>query len=184
MTATNLWRRLQQLVIHRILHLDDTPHRIASGVFLGSVVAFTPTPGFQIVIYLLLATALRANKVAGIPILFVSNPFTAVPVTYITWWVGAALLNPKTVVTSATIRAWLGDTSQTLRDEGLSQLLDQGFWTQMLALLGTAAGELWLGGILCGLIVGLPAYFSTRWAINAVRHLREARGLPHGPMDP
>jgi hypothetical protein len=33
------------------------------------------------------------------------------------------------------------------------------------------------------LAVALPAYFLTRRGINAVRHLREGRHLPHGPID-
>jgi len=35
----------------------------------------------------------------------------------------------------------------------------------------------------CGLLVALPSYFVTRRGINAFRHLREGRRLPHGPMD-
>ena len=62
MKLNGLWRRLQQIVIHNILHLDDTPHRIAWGVFIGAMVAFTPTLGFQIVIYLAVAALLRSNQ--------------------------------------------------------------------------------------------------------------------------
>ena len=62
-----------------LLRVRDTPRRIAWGVFLGSVVAMTPTLGFQIVLYVAIATVLRANKLSGIPILFISNPITAVP---------------------------------------------------------------------------------------------------------
>jgi uncharacterized protein (DUF2062 family) len=179
-----LWRRLQQIVIHNILHLDDTPHRIAWGVFIGSVVAFTPTLGLQIVIYLPLAALLRANKVSGIPLLFITNPLTAAPVYYVTWWVGAAVLNPEQEVTPATIKTWLGNTGRTLRDDGLTGLLQGDFWAEAGRLLGATGAELWVGGLLCGLIVGLPAYLWTRWAINALRRLREARQLPHGPIDP
>ena len=45
MNLRDLWRRLKQIVFHNILHLDDTPHRIAWGVFLGAMIAFTPTLG-------------------------------------------------------------------------------------------------------------------------------------------
>jgi uncharacterized protein (DUF2062 family) len=41
-----------------------------------------------------------------------------------------------------------------------------------------------MGGLVCGLILALPAYFVTRWGINALRHLREERRLSHGPIDP
>ena len=50
MNLRDTWRRLKQIVLHNILHLDDTPHRIAWGVFIGAMIAFTPTLGLQIVL--------------------------------------------------------------------------------------------------------------------------------------
>jgi uncharacterized protein (DUF2062 family) len=183
MKPRDLWRRLQQIVVHNILHLDDTPHRIAWGVFLGWIVAATPTLGFQIVIYLALATLLGANKVSGIPILFVTNPFTAVPFYYVTWWLGAAVLHPEKEVTRATIKNWLGNAGRALKDGGAGRLLESDFWAGAGQLLTSTGEELWIGGLIFGLAVGVPSYLLTRWGINAVRHLREGRRLPHGPMD-
>lgn len=183
MNALDLWRRLQQIIVHNILHLDDTPHRIAWGVFIGAIIAFTPTLGLQILIYIPVATLLGANKVSGIPILFVSNPFTAVPLYYMTWKVGAAVIHPEREVTRATIHGWLGNTGRQIRDGGLSRLLEADFWQEAGRLLASTGAELWVGGLLCGLVVALPTYFLTRWGINAVRHLREGRRLPHGPID-
>ncbi|MGB5812326.1 MAG: DUF2062 domain-containing protein [Polyangiales bacterium] len=187
MNARAVWRRLQQFVFHNILHLDDTPHRIAWGVLLGALIAFTPTLGLQIVFYVLVATLLSANKVSGIPILFVSNPFTAVPLYYTTWSVGAWVLHPENsgrVVTHDTIKTWLGDTGRALKETGVERLLDRDFWVDTGRVLLSTGDELWVGGFVLGILTGVPLYFVTRWGINAVRHLREGRGLPHGPIDP
>ncbi len=183
MNLGSMWRRLQQIVFHNILHLDDTPHRIAWGVFIGAIIAFTPTLGLQILLYIPVATLLRANKVSGIPILFISNPFTAVPLYYMTWKVGAAVMRPEREVTQATIKQWLGTTGRALRNDGPSRLLEVDFWQEVGRLFASTGAELWIGGLLCGIVVALPTYFLTRWGINAVRHLREGRRLPHGPMD-
>ncbi len=183
MNLRDLWRRVQQIVFHNILHLDDTPHRIAWGVFIGTMIAFTPTLGLQIVLYLPIAALLGANKISGIPILFISNPFTAVPLYYTTWSVGAAVLHPEREVTRATIKTWLGNTGRALKDGGAERLLQSEFWADAGRLLAGTGGELWMGALVCGLIVGAPLYFLTRWGINAFRHLREGRRLPHGPMD-
>ncbi len=86
------FERLRRTIVHRILGVGDTPRRIAWGMFLGTMVGFTPTLGFQIMIYLALATLLRANKISGIPILFISNPLTAVPLYWSCWRVGAWVL--------------------------------------------------------------------------------------------
>lgn len=183
MSPRDLWRRLKQIVLHNILHLDDTPHRIAWGVFIGTMIAFTPTLGLQIVIYLPLAALLRANKLSGIPVLFISNPFTAVPLYYTTWSIGALVMRPETEVTHDTIHSWLGTMGRSLKAGGVHRLLEGEFWVDAGRLLASTGGELWVGGLVCGLVVALPLYFLTRWGINAVRHLREGRRLPHGPMD-
>ncbi len=183
MSPTELWRRLQQIVFHNILHLDDTPHRIAWGVFIGAVIAFTPTLGLQILIYLPIATLLRANKISGIPILFISNPFTAAPLYYATWSVGAAVMHPEKEVTRATIKTWLGDAGRELKSDGISHLLEAELWKEAGRLLASTGAELWVGGLICGFVAAVPTYFLTRWGLNAFRHLREGRRLPHGPMD-
>jgi uncharacterized protein (DUF2062 family) len=186
MNAAELWRRFQQIVFHNVLHLDDTPHRIAWGVFIGTMVAFTPTLGLQIIFYLLVATLLGANKISGIPILFVSNPFTAVPLYYATWSVGATVLHPEDggrVVTREHIKTWLGETGRSLRETGLGRLLERDFWIDAGRLLISTGDELWVGGFVLGLVTGIPLYFTTRWGIKAFRHLREGRRLAHGPSD-
>jgi uncharacterized protein (DUF2062 family) len=182
MTPSELWRRLKQIVFHNVLHLDDTPHRIAWGVFIGAMIAFTPTLGLQIVLYLLVTALLRANKVSGIPILFISNPFTAVPLYYTTWSIGAAVLHPQKEVTRATIKTWLGNTGRALKHGGVERLLDADFWSDTGRLLASTGGELWMGALVCGLIVAPPLYFLTRWGIGTFRHLREGRRLSHGPQ--
>jgi uncharacterized protein (DUF2062 family) len=185
MNATELWRRLQQIVFHNVLHLDDTPHRIAWGVFIGAIIAFTPTLGLQIIFYLLVATLLGANKVSGIPILFVSNPFTAVPLYYATWSVGATVLHPEDggrAVTRETIKVWLGETGRALRETGLGRLLDHDFWTDAGRVLLSTGEELWVGGFVFGLVTAIPLYFVTRWGISAFRHLREGRRLTQGAI--
>ena len=48
-----LWQT-ERFIKYRVLHVDDTPHRIALGVALGFFVTWTPTIGVQIVLILLL----------------------------------------------------------------------------------------------------------------------------------
>lgn len=187
MNATELLRRLQQIVFHNVLHLDDTPHRIAWGVFIGSMIAFTPTLGLQIIFYLLVATLLGANKISGIPILFLSNPFTAVPLYYATWSVGATVMHPEAggrAVTRDTIKTWLGETGRALKESRLARLLDGDFWLDAGRLLLSTGGELWVGGLVLGIVTAIPLYFATRWGINAFRHLREERRLVHSSTTP
>ena len=78
--VTAIWRKSRRFIVHRVLHADDTPHRIALGVAAGLFIGLTPTVGFQMVLAVALAAALRANKVVCIPMVWITNPFTIIPI--------------------------------------------------------------------------------------------------------
>jgi uncharacterized protein (DUF2062 family) len=149
--------RAKDVVVHRILGVDDTPHRIAWGVFLGSVVAWTPTIGLQIVLYVAVATLLRANKVSGVPILFFTNPVTAVPVYWFAWRVGCAALGRPADVAGLT---------SAPPDLGAASLAEIG-----QALFGMGA-ELWTGCLVLGVLTGVVGYAMTYWGVLAFRRAR------------
>jgi uncharacterized protein len=169
---TALLARLKRLLVHRILGLDDTPHRIAWGVLLGAIVTFTPTMGFQIAIYVALAAIVRANKISGIPILFLSNPFTAVPMYYFTWRVGA-LLTPGERISNDKVRLKL--KRLTDEDAGLGELIEPEFWTDLGRAMVDMGLELWVGGVLFGAVVGVPLYFVSYRSVMEYRR-RTFRG--------
>ena len=164
------WGRVRRFLVQRILGLSDTPHRIAWGVLLGFLVAWTPTIGFQIAIYVTLATLLRANKVAGIPILFISNPATAVPLYYGCWRVGAWLVHLGQPVEEAdAARAALEAKVDALLAPGGPGLLEGRFWERLGEVALALGGEVWLGSLVLGLLTGVPAYFLTYWGVREYR---------------
>ena len=74
--------RARKFIYHNVLHADDPPHRLALGAAIGVFVAFTPTVGLQMMLTVSLAWLLRANKVIGLPVVWISNPATLVPIYY------------------------------------------------------------------------------------------------------
>ena len=167
-----LVQRARHLVVHHILGGDDTPHRIAWGVALGSIVAWTPTLGFQIMLYVAVATLLRANKVSGIPILFLSNPISAVPVYWFAWRVGAGVLG---VEQSGGQFARFEATLEGAQSNAGGSILTYAFWRDLARVLVDIGLELWVGGLVVGLLMSLPMYGLTRWGVHAYR---SARGGP------
>jgi uncharacterized protein len=171
--------KFRQVLVHNILGLDDTPHRIALGVLLGFMVAFTPTLGFQIIFYVAVAALIRANKLSGIPILFISNPFTAVPLYWFVWKVGGLALGssvkgeraPSAVALDALFegKSWV-ERAQTL--------VSGEFWSHAVATAVDLGAELWLGAAIVGVIVGVPFYFVTAGAVRGFRRAK-ARYLEH-----
>ena len=55
-------RRLRRFFIYRVLHVDDTPHRIALGIAVGIFITWTPTIGMQMILTVLISALVGANK--------------------------------------------------------------------------------------------------------------------------
>lgn len=70
------------------------PHRIAMGAAVGVGVATVPVLGFQTVLAVLLATVLRANRLAAATFVWVSNPVFF----YLDYRVGRFLLERLRVI--------------------------------------------------------------------------------------
>ncbi len=168
-----LWRRLKNLIVHRILGVADTPHRIALGVFLGFVVAWTPTLGFQIMIYVALASLFRANKVTGVPILFISNPVTAVPLYWFVWRTGAFVLGTGDGENVNSIMERLQRSEDQAADTNLfADIWTKEFWSDLGTTLGSMGAELWVGALLLGLLTGALCYPVTFFGVRAFRRAR------------
>ena len=161
--AKQLWRRLIEFVEYRILHVDDTPHRIALGVAIGFFVAWTPTISIQTIIAIALAALFRANKAVPIPIVWISNPVTAAPIFYANYWLGAAIVGGGETNAYARVQE-IGEAGSFL--ETGRKALD------VAADLGPA---LWVGSVIVGLFLAVVMYPLTKWAVVAYRIRRLAR---------
>lgn len=167
--------KIRHVVADRILHLDDTPHRIAFGVFLGFVVAWTPTIGLQMLIYLAVASLLRANLVSGIPPIWLTNPITAVPIYYINWRIGQLLLG-EDVAPSEAAEAEIARRVAPAAGDGTTEgLLSAEFWANAWDSLLHTGTELWVGSLVVGVILGAAGYWVTYRGVIAFRKARAAR---------
>ena len=152
-------RQIEHFIVYRILHADDTPHRLALGIALGVFVAWTPTVGLQMVLVLLLATIFRANRPVGIPVVWISNPITAAPLYYVNYRLGQYLLGlfgerPNIEYT------WL---KQKLYDFNsftyiLNNIFHAEFWRKLAYIVGDFTLDLWVGSIILALFLGVICY--------------------------
>jgi len=153
---------MQRFFIYRVLHVDDTPHRIALGLAIGVFVAWTPTIGFQMILTVLLSALLKANKFVGVPFVWISNPLT-VPFIYgPNYALGSFLLGRKDAKPNfvqaivleggwlETVRAWWSETLKV-------------FW------------PLWIGSLLTALVIGGVSYLAVRYAVRTYREHRVGR---------
>src|SRR5688572_15336246 len=92
-----LLRATRRFVLHHVLHADDPPERLARGAAVGMFAAILPIFGFQSAAVILFAWLLRANKVVGLPLVWISNPVTFVPIYYPAYVIGAILMGKPLV---------------------------------------------------------------------------------------
>lgn len=89
--------RCRRVVVKRVLRAEDPPHRLALGVAIGLFVTFTPTVGFQSMLVLVLAGLFGGNKLVGLPVVWISNPATFVPIYYPAYRIGLRLTGGQRV---------------------------------------------------------------------------------------
>ena len=149
--------RIKRFFIYRVLHVDDTPHRIALGVAIGIFVTWTPTIGLQMVLTVALAWLLRANMLVGVPFVWISNPLTLLPIYGTNTVVGAWLVGNGT-------DCWGKIAAATQFRGGLIAQM-QAWWEATWEIFW----PLWLGSIIVGLTLGAILYPLTYYLVIAYR---------------
>jgi uncharacterized protein len=144
--------------------IEDSPHRIALGLAIGLWLAWTPTVGLQTLLVLPIVWAMRANTLAALIGIYLSNPFTFLPMYWVEYELGAMFLSdPPT----------LSDFTQDGEIEGAMELTSMG-WQMWLTM--------WIGGVILGFLTAIPAYFATRWFLIRARARRAAVKLAVEPV--
>ena len=158
-----MYKKFKTFLIERVLGVHDTPHRIALGVAVGMFAAWMPLIGCQLILTLLLATILRANKVVGLPFVFISNPFTA--------WL---------YIPNYLLGHWLlgGQREDVWK---LLGRIDASCWTERFTIwidaMAGAFGQLLLGSFIIALLLAVGSYFVVRQGTAAYRRRRSLHRL-------
>ncbi len=147
-TTKFIARKAERFFVYRVLSLDDTPHRIALGVAVGIFITWTPTIGLQMVLTVAMATLLGANKLVGVPFVWISNPATLFPIYAPNYWVGCKILSKKA-------DAW--------RTIGAAVSFDGTWWerfTHWFTETSAIFWELWVGSLVMAIVLGMLTYFA------------------------
>lgn len=134
---------------------SGTPHQIALGATIGVFISFTPTVGLQMLLGVIIASILHANRVAAALPAWITNPVTIVPVFTFNYWLGTQLVSGPDV---AQLEAGLHTAMQAARDA-------EGFWNglwaafeQIMHLGAEILVPLWLGCCLVGGVCATITY--------------------------
>jgi len=155
------FENFMRFLIFRVLHVNDSPKRIAMGVSLGLFVAWTPILGVHMMMVLFLAIIAKANKIVSIAAVWVSNPLTYIPMWSAGYMFGKFILKIFTGTSADQPENITQQVSSFSLSEFFNRFLELAFWKEMAASLWSKGPELWLGSLIIGIISAIAGYFLT-----------------------
>ena len=163
--------------LRSVLHLSDSPHRIAIGSAAGLFVMPLPIPG-QVILGPVLARLVRGNLVASIPWTWVNNPFTVLFFIYGQYRLGLLFVSGMGEEMSFTALGALIDRLQAMpwRD-ALSQGMD---------VISDVLAPLAVGTAVAGVVFALVGYLLIYRLVvvaQAKKKTRYAQWRRSGPSD-
>lgn len=169
------WRGLRGRLT-AVLHLDDAPWKIALGLALGVFIGCTPLYGLHTLLALLVAFALRLNKVATVTGAWLNLPWFAPFVYGISLKVGEFVLSGGQGL-EALSGLGLRELAALIRPYLSLDHLREGFLASF-QLLFVASKPLFVGTTVVGGVAAVVTYFV---ALGAVRELRVMARLDEPP---
>lgn len=165
--------RAIRYVTHRMRRLPDAPHRIARGVFAGTLVSFTPFFGFHFVSAALVAWAIRGNVLAAILATFVGNPVTFPLIAVSSIELGHRLLGIHAPMDFGSILAAFGNAwGEVWRNITAFYTDERVQWGSLKVFFKTIYLPYLVGGLGPGLVVSTALYYATLPALHAYQKLR------------
>lgn len=169
-------RRAVLYVIYRMRRLPDQPHRVARGVFAGSLIGFLPLPGMQFLAAWGAARLMRGNVLAALLATFNTNPLTT----------------PFFAVLAMTLGHWIMGIEAPLSAEYIGRAFAHAgsdLWFNVKALFGPEhtqwAGliQFWheiyvpyfIGALGPGIVLSLIGYYITIPLVEAYQKARAAK---------
>lgn len=161
------WSRLfvrgRRFLFRSVLHADDPPHRLALGVAIALFVAFTPTIGFQSALVVLLAWLLGGNKLVGLPLVWISNPATFVPIYYPSYRIGKWIVGGEPVS-----RKWWKELAYPPEASGEAFRF---YWSRLLEIIE----PLTVGCLVVATPIAVISYVITYQSVAKYREIRARR---------
>jgi len=179
------WRRLRERATH-VLHLDEEPSRLATGMAVGVFIGVTPFYGLHTLIALAAAYVLGINKAATVTGAWLNLPWFAPFVYGFCLTLGEAVLTGDWSGFSMASVHGLAESAGAYLRAGPRETADN-LWQLVWSMLFVASKPLFVGTTIVGIVLGVAAYFVTLEAVRDVRRLRARIHPVHetpGPRPP
>ena len=154
--------RLARLLYYKVVRQAGTPEQIALGMSVGVMAGMVVPPCFQVFVVLGISLLFTFNRAAGLLGTMVTNPLTYVPVYAFEVALGKWITGVD-----------LGGWQMPSTFEAVWQLVVDLFtnWDRV----GHVVIAFLVGATISGIVLTIPAYYVTRWAVVAFRQQRALR---------
>jgi hypothetical protein len=177
------WRRFREHVTS-VLHLDEEPSRLATGMAVGVFIGLTPFFFLHTILALVVAFLFRLNKVATITGAWLNLPWFAPFVYAFCLELGKAILTGDFSVVWR-IGELPGFAAALVRTNPVGNAGT--FWLLLKRMMFEASLPLFVGTTVTGVVLAVVTYFLTLEAVREVRRLRHLAPKPtpdHGAGRP
>lgn len=162
------WQWQVRRIWRRVIHLDDTPHRIAIGLTVGILAGWMPLVG-QMTLAIGLALVVRGNLVAAALATWFSNPVTMLPCLWLVYTAGSLALGRSPGIGWAELTTLTNQLASMPWRQALGHFTVTLFWEFFLPMS--------LGGLVMGGLTGVPVYVVARRLVSRYHTHRAARRL-------
>ncbi len=123
--------------IRYIVMINDPPHRVALSLGVGLFIGMSPFLGLHTIIGIAAAWIFKLNKFVTIVGVYVTNPWTIIPIYAFATWFGAKLLNIQEIIPDIN---WAEASLSQIANEMKSLLAPFLLGTTLLGLISGIAG--------------------------------------------
>ena len=170
------FKRATRYVIHRMSRLPDEPHRIARGIFAGSLIGFLPLPFLQFVAAWGAARLIRGNVFAALLGTFNTNPVTTPFFAVFAMTLGHWLLGVEAPLSAKEIGRAFGNAGHDLWRNVVAVFTDDRMqWGGLIQFWHDIYLPYFIGALLPGIIISLVAYYVTIPIVQAYQKARHAK---------
>lgn len=153
--------------LRTIVNLKDTPHSIALGTAIGVFIGLTPTFGIQMLLVLTVSLLTRRffpfNRIAALVGVYVSNPFTMLPIYWFNYRLGAIFMHSE--------MSW----EEFVKLFHYSHFTE--WWSTISNVFYTLGAPLIVGSLLVASVCSLPTYPLMLRLVDRVQVRQKARKL-------
>ena len=170
------FKRATRYVIHRMSRLPDDPHRIARGIFAGSLIGFLPLPGLQFVAAWGAARLVRGNVLAALLGTFNTNPLTTPFFAVIAMTFGHWIMGVQEPLSAEAIGGAFAHASGDLWRNFVAIFTPEKMhWGGLIRFWHEIYLPYFIGALLPGIVISAIAYYLTIPLVQTYQKARAAK---------